>query len=134
MEYRNSTNAAKNDIQVLLEKFRVLTEALKDSLKNLGSALDNSVIKLSKSIDEKIDKINVVHTIGQLEELNREKQETGTRSSNPNGKRRVAPAKLPGNPNKKRIISQDDNSLSLFRLSDVEDDLQREENDPLCGQ
>ena len=35
---------------------------------------------------------------------------------------RVGPAKLPGNPNKKRIISQDDDSLSLFGPSDVEEE------------
>ena len=54
-ESSDSVNEGKNDIQVLLEKqdsqFRVLTEALKDSLNN--SALDNSVSKLSKSIDKK---------------------------------------------------------------------------------
>ena len=33
--------------------------------------------------------------------------------------------------NKKRIISQDDNSLSLFAPSDVEEELQQEEDDPL---
>ena len=38
---------------------------------------------------------------------------------------------LPGNPNKKRAISQDDDSLSLFPPSDVEDDLEQEKNDPL---
>ena len=43
----------------------------------------------------------------------------------------VWPAKLPGNPNKKRIIFQDDDSLSLSVPSDVEDDLQQEEDDPL---
>ena len=41
-----------------------------------------------------------------------------------NGERRVGPAKLPSNPNKKRIISQNDDSLSLFAPSDVEEDLQ----------
>ena len=55
MESSDSINEGKNDLQVLLEKqdsqFRVLTEALKDSLNN--SALDNSVSKLSKSIDKK---------------------------------------------------------------------------------
>ena len=47
MESSDLINEGKNDMQVLLEKqdsqFRVLTEALKDSLNNLGSALDNSV-------------------------------------------------------------------------------------------
>ena len=42
---------------MLLEKqdlqFRALTRGLKDSLNNLGFALDNSVSKLSKSIDKK---------------------------------------------------------------------------------
>ena len=122
-------------MQVLLEKqdsqLRALTEALKDSLNNLGSALDNSVSKLSKSFDEKIGKLNSAHTSGQPEDLNRERQETGTPSSDSNRKRRVGPAKIPGNPNQKIIISQDDNSLSLFALSDVEDDLQHEEDDPL---
>ena len=44
---------------------------------------------------------------------------------------RVGPAKLSGNPNKKRIIFQDDDSLNLFAPSDVEDDLQQEEDDPI---
>ena len=65
----------------------------------MGSALDNSINKLSKSIDEKTD--NSTHTSGQPEDLNRERQETDTPSSDPNGKRRVGPAKLPGNPNKR---------------------------------
>ena len=92
-------------MQVLLEKqgsqFRAVTEALKDSLNNLGSALDNSVSKLSKSIDKKIDELYSVYSGGQLEDLNRERQETSTPFSDLNGKRRVGPAKLPGNPNKK---------------------------------
>ena len=121
-------------MQVLLEKqdsqFRALTEALKDSLNNLGSALDNSVSKLSKSTDKKIDKLNSTHTGRQLENLNREKLETDTPGSDPNGKRMVGPAKLPGNPNKKRIISQDNDSLSPFAPSDVEEELQQED-DPL---
>ena len=120
---------------MLIEKqdtqFRALTEALKDSLNNLGFALDNSVSKLSKSIDEKINKLNSTHNSGQPEDLNRERLENDTSSSDPNGKRRVGPAKLPGNPNKKRIISQDDDSLSLFAPSDVEEELQQEEDDPL---
>ena len=74
---------------MLLEKqesqFRALAEALKDSLNNFGSALGNSISKLSKSIDRKIDKLNSVHTSGQPKDLNRERQETGTPSSDPNG-------------------------------------------------
>ena len=89
----DSINEGKTDMHVLLEKqgsqFRALTEALKDSLNNLGFALDNSVSKLSKSIDKKIDKLNSVYTSGQLEDLNRERQETSTPSSDLNGKRRV---------------------------------------------
>ena len=135
MKSSDSINEGKNDIQVFLEKqdsqFRVLTEALKDSLNNLGSALDNSVSKLSTSTDEKIDKLNSTYTSRQPEDLNRERLETDTPSSDPNGKRRVGPAKLPGNPNKKRIIYQDDDSLSLFAPSDVAEELQQEEDDPL---
>ena len=101
----------------------VLTEALKDSLNKLDSALGNSVSKLSKSIDKKIDKLNSAHTSGQPEDLNRERQETDTPSSDPTGKRRVGPAKLPHNKNKKRIISQDNDSLSLFAHSDVKVEL-----------
>ena len=134
IESSDSINERKNDIQVLLEKqdsqFRALTEALKDSLNNLGSALDNSVSKLSTSIDEKIDKLNSTYTSRQPEDLNRERLETDTPSNDPNGKRRVGPAKLPGNPNKKRIISQDNDSLSLSAPSDVAEELQQED-DPL---
>ena len=135
MESSDTINEGKNDLQVLTEKqdmqFRALTEALKDSLNNLGFALDNSVSKLSKSIDEKIDKLNSNHNSGQPEDLNRERLENDTSSSDPNGKRRAGPAKLPGNPNKKRIISQDNDSLSLFAPSVVEEELQQEEDDPL---
>ena len=49
-----------------------------------------------------------------------EKQDT----SDPNRKRRVGPAKLPCNSNKKRIISPDNDSLSLFAPSEVEEELQ----------
>ena len=88
MESSDSINEGKHDIQVLVEKqdsqFRPLTETLKDFLNNLGSALDNSVSKLSKSIDEKIDKLNSTHTNGQPEDLNRERQETDTPFSDPN--------------------------------------------------
>ena len=77
MESSGSINERKNDLQVLLEKqdtqFRALTEALKDSLNNLGFALDNSVSKLPKSIDEKIDKLSITHNSGQLEAFNRER-------------------------------------------------------------
>ena len=112
-------------------KFRALTEALKDSLHNLGFALESSVSKLSKSIDEKIDKLNSIHNRGQPEDLNRERLENDASSSDANGTRRVGPAKLPGNPNKKRIISQGDDSLSLLAPSDVEEELQQEEDDRL---
>ena len=54
----DSINEGKNDMQVILERqdlqFRALTEALKDSLNNLGSLLDNSVSKLFKFFDKKI--------------------------------------------------------------------------------
>ena len=120
---------------MLLEKqdtqFRALIETLKDLLYNLGSSLDSSVSKLSKSIDEKIDKLNSVHTSEQPGYLNREWQEPDTPSSNTNRKKGVGPEKLSGNPNNKRIISQDDNFLSLFAPSDVKDDLQQEADDPL---
>ena len=129
VESGGSINERKNDIEVLLEKqdlqFRALTEALKDSLNKLGSALDNSISDTSKSIDEKIDKLNSAHTSGKPEDLNREKQDIGGPSSDPNGKRRVGPAKLLDNPNKKRIISQDYDSLSLFASSDVEEELRK---------
>ena len=112
-------------------KFRELTEAPKDFLNNLGSALDNSVSKTSKSIDEILSKVNSVHTSWEPENLNRERQEAGTPSSDPNEKSRSGPAKVLGNPSKMRIISQDNDSLSLFAPSDVEDDLQRQEDNPL---
>ena len=134
-ESSDSINEGENDLQVLLEKqdtqFRALTEVLKDFLNNLGFALGNSVSKRSKSIEEKIDKLNSIHNSGQLEDLNRERLENDASSSDPNGTRRVGPAKLPGNPNKKRIISQDDDSLSLFAPSEVEKELQQEEDNPL---
>ena len=47
---------------------------MKDSLNNLGSSLDNSISKVSKSIHEQIDKLYSVHNSGQLEDLNRERQ------------------------------------------------------------
>ena len=84
--------------------------------------MDNSVSKLSKSVGEKIDKLNSTRTSRQPLDLNRERLETDIRSSDPNGKRRVGPAKLSGNPNKKRIIFQDDDSLSPFAPSDVEEE------------
>ena len=91
MESSDSINEGKNDIRVLPQKqdSNVLTEALKDSLNKLDSALGNSVSKLSKSIDEKINKLNSAYTSGQPEDLNRERQETDTPYSDPNGKRRV---------------------------------------------
>ena len=49
----------------------------------------------------------------------------------PSGKTRIGPAQLPDNLNKKIIISQNDDSLSLFAPSDVDHDLQREEQDAL---
>ena len=52
-------------------QFRALTESLKDYLNNLGFALGNSVSKLSKSMNEKIDKLNSVHTSGQPEDFDR---------------------------------------------------------------
>ena len=75
--------------------------------------------------------INSTHNSGQPEDLNMKRLESDTSSSDPNGKRRVGLAKLPGNLNKKRIISQDDDSLSLFAPSDVEEELQQEEDDLL---
>ena len=63
-----------------------------------------------------------------MENLNRERQETGTPFSDLNEKSRSGPAKLLGNPNKMRIISQGNDSLSLFAPSDVENDLQEEED------
>ena len=78
MESSNSVNEAENDMQVLLEKqdsqFSAVTEALKDSLNNLGSTLANSI---SKSFDKKIDKLISAQTSGQPEDLNTERQETG---------------------------------------------------------
>ena len=93
--------------------------------------MGNSISKLSKSFDKKIDKLISAQTSRHPKDLNRERQETGTSASDPNGKRRVGPAKLPGNPNKMRIISRDDDSLSLFAPSDEEDNLHQEEDDPL---
>ena len=43
----------------------------------------------------------------------------------------VGPAKLPGNPSKKRMIYQEDDSLSIFAPSDVKEELQQEEDEPL---
>ena len=99
---------------MLIEKqdtqFRALTEALKDSLNNLGFALVNSVSKLPQSLDKRIGKLNNTHNSGQPDDLDRKRLENDASSSDPKGKRRVRPEKLPGNPNKKRIISQDDDS------------------------
>ena len=131
MESSGAINEGKNDIQVLLEKqdsqFRALTEALKDYPNNLCSALGNSASKLSRTIDEKLDKLNSVYTSGQLEDLNRERQETGTPSSDPNGKRRVRPAKLLGIQTKREKFLK---TMTPFAPSDVDEDLQQEEDNP----
>ena len=96
MESSDSIIEGKNGMQVPLEKqesqFRVLTEALKDS-NSLGPALDNSMSKLLKSIVKKIDKLNSVHTSGQPEDFNRERQKTGSPSCDHNEKKRVGLAK-----------------------------------------
>ena len=55
-------------------QFRGLKEALKDSLNTLDSALDNFVGKLSKSVDDKIEKLNSAQNIRQPEDLNRDRQ------------------------------------------------------------
>ena len=127
----DSINAGKKDIQAHLEKqdtqFRALTKTLKDPLNNLSSVLGNFVSKLFKSIDEKINKLNSVYNSEQTENPYRERKKTGTPSSDSNGKRRVGPAKLPGN-TKKRRIYQEDESLSLFAPSHVENDLQQQQD------
>ena len=68
MESSDSINEGKNDVKVHLEKqdtqFRALTEVLKDFPNNLRSAFCNAVSQLSKSIDQKIPKLNSVHTSG----------------------------------------------------------------------
>ena len=87
--------------------------------------MDNCLSKLSNA------KLNSVLTSGQPEDLNRERQETGTPSSDSNGQSRVGPVKLPGNPSKTRIISQDNGCPSLFVPSDLEDDLPRNKGNPL---
>ena len=89
--------------------------------------MDNSVSKLSESIDKKMDKLNSTRTSGQPEKFNMERPETDTLFSDPNGKRRVGAAKLPRISNKKIIISQDDDSLRRFAPSDVEEDLRQEQ-------
>ena len=70
-----------------------------------------------------IVKLNSIHTSGHPEDFNSERQETGTPCSDLNGIRRIGPVTLQ---RKKRIISQDDDSLSLFAPSNVEDELQQE--------
>ena len=86
MPSSNTNNERQNDIQVLIEKqkmqFRVLKEVLKDSLNTLGSAL-NSVGKLSKSVDNKIEKINSAQNITQPEDLNRIRKKLDASSSDP---------------------------------------------------
>ena len=77
MKSSDSINEGKNDLQVLLEKqdsqFTALKEALKDSLNNLGFALNFLNIQTKK-----IDKLNSTHTSGQPEDLNRERLQTDT--------------------------------------------------------
>ena len=55
-------------------------------------------------------------------DINIDKQETGTSSSDPNGKGRIGPIKLLGNTNKNRMTSRDDHSLRPFSLSAVDID------------
>ena len=70
-------------------------------------------------------KPNTTQNNRQSEDLNRDRQDPGTSSSDPNGKRRVGHAKFSGNANKKNINSRDDDSISLFAPSGVEDESQR---------
>lgn len=67
-------------------QFRALKVALKDSLKNLGFALDSSVGKFSESVDDKIYKLNTTQNSRQPEDLNRDRQGPGTSASDPMGK------------------------------------------------
>ena len=64
-------------------QFRALKEAVKDSLKNLGFALDSSLGKFSKSVDDKIYKLNTAQNSRQPEDLNRDRQGPGTCASDP---------------------------------------------------
>ena len=79
MKSGNTNAKRQNNIQVLIE-FRALTEALTDSLNNLGSAEDNFVVRLSKSIDDKIDKLISGQNSRQPENLNRDREDHGTSS------------------------------------------------------
>lgn len=55
-------------------------------------------------------------------------QGPSTSCSGHNAKKRVAMAKLPGNANKKRLNSQDDDSVSHFAPSGLEDESGRDED------
>lgn len=58
MESSNTNSQRQNDIQILIEF-------------NLGSALDNTLGKISKTIDKKIGKLNSAQNNRQAENLNR---------------------------------------------------------------
>ena len=58
MESSNTNSQRQNDIQILIEF-------------NLGSALDNTFGKISKTIDKKIGKLNSAQNNRQAENLNR---------------------------------------------------------------
>ena len=58
MESINTNSQRQNDIQILIEF-------------NLGSALDNTLGKISKTIDKKIGKLNSAQNNRQAENLNR---------------------------------------------------------------
>lgn len=122
MESSNTNIEMQNNIQVLIDtQFRPLTKTLKDSL-------DNSLGKRNPLAIKQKDYI-----VFKAEDIKRDNQEPGTSSSNPNEKRRVGPVKLPSNTNEKRMTSQDDDPLSLFPPSAVEDELQGDEGDTLRG-
>ena len=74
-----------------------------------------------------MDKLNSTRTSGQPEKFNMERAETDTPSSDPNGKGGQGLQSYQAIQKKKRIISQDDDSLSRSAPSDVEEDLQQEQ-------
>lgn len=79
IEYSNTNNERQNDIQVFIDKqdtqFRTLADSLEDSVNRLDSALENSSVKHSKSIDDELTKFNNAQNSRQPKDFNWDRNE-----------------------------------------------------------